>query len=51
MDDTDQKIMGLLGGGLTTAAVHYDALKTTLERRIDRTDDRARDAQDGSTTG
>lgn len=47
MDDTDQKIMGLLGGGLTTAAVHYVRTQDNLERRIDRTDDRARDAQDG----
>ena len=50
MDDTDQKIMGLLGGGLTTAAVHYVRTQDNLERRIDRTDDRARDAQDGLNT-
>ena len=50
MDDTDQKIMGLLGGGLTTAAVHYVRTQDNLERRLDRTDDRARDAQDGLNT-
>jgi hypothetical protein len=47
MNDSDQKILGLLGGGLTTAAVHYVRTQDNLERRIDRTDDRARDAQDG----
>jgi len=50
MDDTDQKIMGLLTGGLTTAAVHYVRTQDNLERRLDRTDDRARDAQDGLNT-
>lgn len=46
MHSKDQELLGLLGGGLSAAAVHYSRNQDNVERRIDRADDRARDAQD-----
>ena len=44
MNNKDQELLGLLGGGLSAAAVHYSRGQDNLDRRIDRVDDRSRDA-------
>lgn len=46
MNNRDQELLGLLGGGLSAAAVHYNRTQDNLDRRIDRVDDRSRDALD-----
>lgn len=40
----DQELLGLLGGGLAAAAVHHVRSSDNLDRRIDRVDNRSRDA-------
>lgn len=40
----DQELLGLLGGGLAAAAVHLNRSSDNLDRRIDRVDNRSRDA-------
>lgn len=45
MGKTDNELLGLLGGGLTAAAVHFSRNQDNTDRRIERADDRAREAQ------
>lgn len=46
MENENSELLGLLGGGLAAAGVHYNRTQDHLDRRVDRADDRARDAQD-----